>query len=74
MLRNDPMTDEVTVIHRHGDGEQPMLPVGDDHVDGLRVREFACSCGFGTAVLSKVESESQGASWPYTMRDPARLD
>jgi len=73
MLRT-PKTDEVTLIHRHDDGEQSMTPVSDDHVDGLRVREYACTCGFGTAVLSKVESEQQGASWPYTMRDAARLD
>jgi len=67
------MTDEVLVAHRHIDTEEPMKHVDDDRVDGLRVREYTCICGFGAAVLSRVDDEEQGASWPFTLRTPTPL-
>jgi hypothetical protein len=56
---------EVLVSHSHGDGHEEMRPVDDDRVDGLRVREYSCTCGFVAAVLSRVDDEEPGASWPY---------
>ena len=68
------MIDEVLVTHRHDDGDEPMTPVDDDRVDGLRVREFTCRrCGFAAGVLSRVEDEQQGASWPYAFRTPTHI-
>jgi hypothetical protein len=62
------VVDEVLVTHTHGDAQQEMRPVDDDRVDGLRVREYACSCGFVAAVLSRVEDEQPGTTWPYAFQ------
>jgi len=67
------MTDDVGMTHRHGEDERPMSHYDDSHVDGLRVRQFACECGFVAAVLSRVEDEAQGGSWPFSFRAPAPL-
>jgi hypothetical protein len=67
------MTDEVMLAHRHVDTEEPMRHVEDERVDGLRVSEYACSCGFGAALLSRVDEEQQGASWPYALPAPTPL-
>jgi hypothetical protein len=45
-----------------------MRAVDDDRVDGLRVREYACACGFVAAVLSRVEDEDPGTTWPYAFQ------
>lgn len=67
------MTDEVVVTHRHEDGDEPMAPAGDDRVDGLRLREYACGCGFGAAILSRIEDQTPGASRPFAFRRPGGL-
>jgi hypothetical protein len=67
------MTDEVMLAHRHVEGEEPMRHVEDERLHGLRVAEYACSCGFGAAVLSRADEEQQGASWPYPLKTPAPL-
>jgi hypothetical protein len=67
------MTDEVQVTHRHGDNEEPMNPVDDGRIDGLRVRQYACACGFAAAVLNRVEDQEQGASWPYRFQTATPL-
>jgi hypothetical protein len=67
------MTDEVMLAHRHVEGEEPMRNVEDERIHGLRVAEYACSCGFGAAVLSRADEEQQGASWPYALKTPAPL-
>ena len=67
------MSDEVMLAHRHVDAEEPMRHVEDERIDGLRVSEYSCSCGFGAAVLSRVEEEQQGVSWPYKLPTPAPL-
>lgn len=67
------MTDEVQLTHRHGDSEEPMNAVDDGRIDGLRVREFACSCGFAAAVLSRVEDEEPGVAWPFKFQTSAPL-
>jgi hypothetical protein len=64
MKRLDPV-DDVALTHAHSDIEQAMHPVGDDRIDGLRVREFACACGFAAALLSRVDDIDPGPSWPY---------
>jgi hypothetical protein len=67
------MTDEVQLTHRHGDTEEPMNTVDDGRIDGLRVREFTCSCGFAAAVLSRVEDQEPGVSWPYKFQPATPL-
>ena len=67
------MSDDVLITHRHPDAEQPMLSVDDTRIDGLRVRKFACDCGFGAAILSKVEEGQPGTSWPFTFESPRDL-
>jgi hypothetical protein len=62
------MTDEVQVTHRHGDNEEPMNPVDDGRIDGLRVRQYACTCGFVAAMLSRIEDQEPGLTWPYTLQ------
>jgi hypothetical protein len=62
------MIDEVDMIHRHADGERTMRFQDDERIDGLRLREFSCDCGFSAAVLTRMESESQGSSWPFRFR------
>ena len=59
------MSDEVQVTHHHADDEEPMNRVDDGRIDGLRVRQYSCACGFTAAVLSRVEDEEPGVSWPY---------
>ena len=58
------MTDELLLTHRHEETQEPMHDVRDGRIDGLRVREYACGCGFGAAVLSRAEDEEPGARWP----------
>ena len=67
------MSDEVQVTHHHGDNEEPMNAVDDGRIDGLRVRQYACECGFAAAVLSRVEDQEQGASWPYRFKTATPL-
>ena len=62
---NDPTTaDEVVIQHRHPNAEAPMARVEDSRVDGLRVRQFSCECGFGAAILSRNDPDEPGPSWP----------
>lgn len=68
MNQFEPLVDEVLVTHAHGDAQQEMRPVDDDRVDGLRVREYACTCGFVAAVLSRVEDQEPGTTWPYAFQ------
>jgi hypothetical protein len=67
------MSNEVMVAHRHVDTEEQMKHVEDERIDGLRVSEYTCSCGFGAAVLSRVDDEEQGMSWPYVLKAAAPL-
>jgi hypothetical protein len=67
------MSDEVQVTHHHSDNEEPMNAVDDGRIDGLRVRQYACECGFAAAVLSRVEDQEQGASWPYRFKTATPL-
>ena len=62
------MTDNVAMIHRHDDDERPMHHIEDERIDGLRLRQYSCDCGFAAAVLTKVEEEHQGTSWPFSFR------
>jgi hypothetical protein len=64
------MNDDVTISHSHADGEQPMDHVSDERVDGLRLQEYTCSCGFSAAILTRVTEERQGQSWPFQFRSP----
>ena len=66
------MTNEVMLAHRHVDTDEPMRHVEDERVDGLRVSEYTCSCGFGAAVLSRVDEEKQGPAGPTRCRRPPR--
>jgi hypothetical protein len=65
--------DEVGMNHRHDDGERPMRHEDDERIDGLRLREYSCDCGFSAAVLTRVDSERQGASWPFQFRTQTRV-
>ncbi len=65
------MTEQVSIRHRHDDGEEPMLHVDDERIDGLRLREFTCRCGFSAAVLTRVAEERQGERWPFAFRTPS---
>jgi hypothetical protein len=67
------MSDEVQVTHRHGESEEPMNAVDDGRVDGLRVRQYACACGFAAAVLSKVKDQEPGVTWPYRFQPATPL-
>jgi hypothetical protein len=62
------MIDEVGMTHRHADGERPMRYQDDERIDGLRLREYSCDCGFSAAVLTRVPEEHQGESWPFNFR------
>ena len=62
------MSDEVAMIHRHADDERPMRYQDDERIDGLRLREYACDCGYSAAVLTRSESERPGPSWPFQFR------
>ncbi len=62
------MIDEVGMIHRHDDGERPMRHEDDERIDGLRLREYSCDCGFSAAVLTRVDREHPGTSWPFQFR------
>jgi hypothetical protein len=62
------MSDDLVVTHRHADGEEPMQHLADDRVDGLRLQEYACPCGYSAAVLTRVAEEQQGHSWPFQFR------
>lgn len=61
------------MVHRHDDAERPMRHVDDERIDGLRVREFSCDCGYSVAVLSRVAEEQQGQSWPFAFRTASAL-
>ena len=67
------MTDEVRITHRHGDDDEPMDAVDDGRIDGLRVRQYTCRCGFAAALLSPVEDQKPGLSWPYRFESTAPL-
>lgn len=62
------MVDEVAMVHRHDDGERQMRHLDDERIDGLRLREFTCDCGYSVAVLTRVQEEQQGKSWPFAFR------
>lgn len=62
------MTDQVAITHRHADGEKTMNHADDERIDGLRLREYTCPCGFSLAVLTRVAEEQQGHSWPFAFR------
>ena len=62
------MIDEVGMIHRHSDGERLMRYQDDERIAGLRLREYSCDCGFSAAVLTKVDTEVPGKSWPFAFR------
>ena len=64
------MSEQVLITHQHDDGEQPMEHVDDERIDGLRLRQYACGCGFTAAVLTRVAEERQGESWPFAFRAP----
>jgi hypothetical protein len=66
------MPDEIDLHHRHPDTERRMAPGEDSRVDGLRVRQYECDCGYAAAVLSPVDEEEQGQSWPYRLVRPNR--
>lgn len=66
------------MAHRHAAVEEPMSAVDDRRIDdrridNLRVRQFSCGCGFAAAVLSRVEGEEPGLSWPYTLQPSTRF-
>lgn len=60
--------DQLEITHRHADGAFEMSHVDDERIDGLRLREYSCSCGFTAAVLTRVAEEQQGQSWPFQFR------
>jgi hypothetical protein len=64
------MTDTVAMTHRHDDGERAMRHVDDERIDGLRLREYTCDCGFSAAVLTRVAQERTGPSWSLPLRLP----
>lgn len=64
------MTNDVTVTHQHADEERAMQHVEDERVDGVRLRQYACDCGYTAAVLTRLEQERVGASWPFEFRSP----
>lgn len=60
------MEDEIVLTHRHDDAERHQMAAGNEsRVDGLRVREYECPCGFSAAVLSRTTEEQIGPSWPF---------
>ena len=50
-----------------------MQHVDDERIDGLKLREYACSCGFTAAVLTRVAEEQPGQSWPFRFREAPRV-
>jgi hypothetical protein len=62
------MIDHVVITHRHADDETEMRHVDDERIDGLRLREYTCDCGFSAAVLTRVAEERPGESWPFAFR------
>jgi hypothetical protein len=67
------LTDHVLMQHRHDEGEQHMQHVDDERIDGLKLREYTCSCGFTAAVLTRVAEEQPGHSWPFRFREAPRV-
>jgi hypothetical protein len=67
------MIDEVGMTHRHADGERPMRYQDDERIDGLRLREYACDCGYSAAVLTRLEKELPGQRWPFAFKSPPRV-
>jgi hypothetical protein len=63
-----PMADSLAITHGHANVDEPMRAASDERIDGLRVREFVCACGFVTAVLNRVEDEEPGARWPLVLQ------
>jgi hypothetical protein len=45
----------------------------DERIDGLRLREYSCDCGFSAAVLTRMETERPGTSWPFQFRTQPRV-
>ena len=66
MKQIERLVDEVSLAHAHGDEQYEMYAADDNRIDGLRVREYTCMCGFAAAVLSRVEDEQPGPKWPFT--------
>jgi hypothetical protein len=64
--------DEVVVTHAHGEADQAMQAVDDERIDGLRVREYTCACGFSAAVLNRVEDEEPSERWPFRFQQGSR--
>ena len=60
------------MTHAHGEGHQAMLAVDDERIDGLRVREYTCGCGFSAAVLNRVEDEEPSERWPFRFERATR--
>jgi hypothetical protein len=66
------MTDQLLVQHRHDEGDQHVMQhVDDERIDGLKLREYTCTCGFTAAVLTRVPEEQPGHSWPFRFRSAA---
>ena len=59
------MTDDIEIAHRHDDEATAMRTTDENRVDGLIVRQFTCDCGYVAAVLSPVDDEQPGSSWPF---------
>lgn len=63
------MEDEILITHQHRDTERHrMAPGNESTVDGLRVREYECPCGFSAALLSRNRDVDPGPSWPFRWR------
>ncbi len=56
--------DEDVVIHRHPDGEVRMELEHEQHVDGLLVRHYECTCGEERVLLVARRGDKVGPSWP----------
>lgn len=54
----------VKVEHPHQDRGQVMELVRVERVDGLALEHYACTCGHAVILLSRVDGERQGPSWP----------
>ena len=58
------------MVHRHEDEERPMRHLDDERIDGLRVREYTCDCGYIAAVLTRVRDEVPSERWPFSLQAP----
>ena len=62
----------VSIEHAHADEARTMELVRVERVDGLAVEHYACGCGHTIIVLSRVDGERQGASWPLNWLERTR--